>query len=348
MPYVRPALPVSLLSLVCLAAVGLGARPAAAQPAAQSAAQTTAATAAVAEGRFVRALTEHRLGNDTAAVRLLDAALALRPGDAAVLDALAEVYADLGRPTDALYHAGLAAAAAPAEAAVVLRLGTLQAAAGQREAALASVEAARRLAPTDAATLDALAGLHAAAGRADAESEALEARTALGATPEHWLRLAALYRDAREPGLEAAALRAADRLAPNTPAVRARLAASDPAPSAAVPAVPVPGDASPFASADAALAVAAADPRRLDAWAAALDALARTADPRAGDTADEATLLFPTVPSVLAPAAEAYLAAGRASDAARVARAGLAALADAGASADLRARLDRALAAATR
>ena len=60
-----------------------------------------------------------------------------------------------------------------------------------------------------------------------------------------------------------------------------------------------------------ALAIVAADPRRLDAWADALTALAAAADPRAAETADEATLLFPTVPSILAPAAEAYLAAGR-------------------------------------
>jgi hypothetical protein len=106
-------------------------------------------------------------------------------------------------------------------------------------------------------------------------------------------------------------------------------------------------------SADDALAVVAADPRRLDAWAVALDALVRTADPRTGDTADEATLLFPTVPSVLAPAAEAYLAAGRPADAAEAAARGLAALDaatapedDPASSAALRARLERALAAA--
>ena len=314
------------------------------------------AALAAAEGRFVRALTDHFLENDSAAVRHLDRLLATRPGDGAVLDALAETYAALDQPTDALYHAGLAAAALPGEASVHARLGALQAGSGQRDAARASIETAVRLRPTDALALAALADLHAAAGRTDAEREALEALVAVGETPAAYLRLAALYHAAREPGLEHAALRAADRLAPNTPAIRTRLAertsGGTGTPVAAPPSPPTAG-ADALASADDALAVVAGDPRRLDAWAAALAALARAADPRAGETADEATLLFPTVPSVLAPAAEAYLAAARPADAARAARAGLAALdatrdtATDAATQSLRSRLDRALAAAS-
>lgn len=313
----------------------------------QAGAPPAEASQATAEGRLIRALTEHHLGNDSAAVRHLDAVLALRPGDGAALDALAEAYTALGRPTDALYHAGLAAAASPDEPAVHARLGALLVAAGQPDAALARYETARRLSPTDAATLLALADLHAAAGRGPAEREALEALVAVGETSGAWLRLATLYAAAREDELELAALRAAVRLAPGDPTARARLRAFVLDRIDAPPSTPVALPPAGAASADEALAVVAADPRRLDAWAAALDALARTADPRAGDTADEATLLFPTVPSVLAPAADAYLAAGRPSDAARAARSGLTAL---GAlpsgdpiAAALRARFDRVL-----
>ena len=76
-------------------------------------------------------------------------------------------------------------------------------------------------------------------------------------------------------------------------------------------------------AADALLDALADDPRDLAGWALALEALARTADPRAGATADDALLLFPTVPAVLAPAAEAYAAAGRRADAVATAQRGL-------------------------
>lgn len=310
------------------------------------------AGAAAAEGRLVRALTEHHLGNDSAAVRHLDAVLALRPGDGAALDALAEAYATLGRPTDALYHAGLAVAAAPSEAAVHARLGALLAAAGQREAALAAYESARRLSPTDAATLHALAGLHAAAGRSAAEQEVLESLVRVDESAATWRRLALLHDAAGDPARAAVARRAESRLAPGGASSGPLSARPTGVSGASTEALPAPEAPAAVWTADEALAVVGADPRRLDAWAAALDALARTADPRAGDTADEATLLFPTVPSILAPAADAYLAAGRPGDAARAARAGLAALAARPAgdvvAADLRARFDRVLAATSR
>ena len=292
-----------------------------------AAAQTPAdAVRAQAEGRLVRGLTEHALGNDSAAVRLYEEAAALAPGSAGPLDALAEAYTALGRPTDALYHAGLAVAAAPENAGVRRRLGSLQVAAGQRDAGLATLEQARRLSPTDAATLSALAALYRDTGRTADERAALEA---LPPTATTLLRLAETAPDAES---RQAALSAATRLAPGDPRVRAWIVQN------AMPAAPV-GDSAPAGSADAALVIVAADPRRLDSWAEALTALASARDPRAGTTADDATLLFPTVPSVLAPAAEAYLAAGRPTDAARTARAGLAAL-DAAPDAALRARLD--------
>lgn len=313
--------------LLALAALG-AAPPAHAQP---RAAPTPAGIQAEAEGHLVRSLTALALGNDSAAVRHAESALALVPGSAAPLDLLAEAYEALGRPTDALYHAGLAAAAAPDEAGVALRLARLQAASGQAAAALASAERARRLSPADAGALALVARLYAAAGRPADEQAALEDLAARYGDPAVWQRLAAVY----------------DRSGAPDQALAARRAAGLPAPTAPAPTAPPGPAASPSVlSADEALAIVADDPRRLDAWAAALAALAAAQDPRAGDTADEATLLFPTLPSILAPAAEAYLAAGRPADAARTARAGLAAL---GASdPPLRARLDRALAASSR
>ena len=313
--------------LLALAALG-AAPPAHAQP---RAAPTPAGIQAEAEGHLVRSLTALALGNDSAAVRHAESALALVPGSAAPLDLLAEAYEALGRPTDALYHAGLAAAAAPDEAGVALRLARLQAASGQAAAALASAERARRLSPADAGALALVARLYAAAGRPADEQAALEDLAARYGDPAVWQRLAAVY----------------DRSGAPDQALAARRAAGLPAPTAPAPTAPPGPAASPSVlSADEALAIVADDPRRLDAWAAALAALAAAQDPRAGDTADEATLLFPTLPSILAPAAEAYLAAGRPADAARAARAGLAVL---GASdPPLRARLDRALAASSR
>ena len=318
--------------LLALAALG-AAPPAHAQP---RAAPTPAGIQAEAEGHLVRSLTALALGNDSAAVRHAESALALVPGSAAPLDLLAEAYEALGRPTDALYHAGLAAAAAPSEAGVALRLARLQAASGQAAAALASAERARRLSPADAGALALVARLYAAAGRPADEQAALEDLAARYGDRAVWQRLAAVYDRSGAPDQALAARRAAGLPVPAVPAPTV------PAPTAP----PGPAASPPVLSADEALAIVADDPRRLDAWAAALAALAAAQDPRAGDTADEATLLFPTLPSILAPAAEAYLAAGRPADAARTARAGLAVL---GASdPPLRARLDRALAASSR
>ncbi|MGB3543008.1 hypothetical protein, partial [Rubrivirga sp.] len=58
-----------------------------------------------------------------------------------------------------------------------------------------------------------------------------------------------------------------------------------------------------------------ADPRAVDAWVEVLRAMAQAGDARAGETADDALLLFGSVPSVLVGAAEAYVAADRGADA---------------------------------
>lgn len=341
-----------------LLALALWAAPLAAQPAGDAASRRAAA-----EGRFVRALTAHRLGDDSTAARVLDEVLRERPDDPAVLDARAEVALELGDAPAALYYAAQAATHAPDEAAIHLRLAQALRETGDVGGAIRALDAARRLDPTDPAPLVALVDLHAEAGDAEAEREALEALVRIGDTPAARLRLSALYERSGDLDRARAEARAALRLAPGEPAVRRRLDAlngvpkADPA--ARRPATSGPAGASGEAlysagryeeAADALLDVVGDDPRRIDAWALALDALAQTADPRAGATADDALLLFPSVPSVLAPAAEAYLAAGRAADARAAAERGLIALDVLGAAAPdaaaLRTRLQRTLDAA--
>ena len=140
-------------------------------------------------------------------------------------------------------------------------------------------------------------------------------------------------------------------------ATRARARADRIAPRAAPPLVPAPPDRSaPPAvaegdppgleayragryaeAADALLDALDADPRQLDAWPFALDALTRASDARAGDTAELAVLLYPTVPAILVPAAEAFAALGRTQEARDAAEAALRTLGAAG-DAALRAR----------
>ncbi|MDT0630972.1 tetratricopeptide repeat protein [Rubrivirga litoralis] len=349
MPLPRPA----LLALV-LGAAGA----AAAQP------RDAAEQRAYVEGRFVRALTFHAVGDDGAAAAALDEVLALRPDDPAVYDARAEVALARGEAADALFYAERAAALAPASADVRLGLARALDRAGRPVEAVEAAEAARSLAPDDPAVWEELAGLYARAGRGDAEREALAAGVRLHDTAAARLRLSALYERAGDAEAALDAARAAQRLAPDDPTARRRVAAlaAPPRPDATADAAPpaaeggaVGGEAAVGQTAeggaesvDALLATVEADPRRLDVWARALQALAASGDPRAGAVADDALLLFPAVPAVATPAAEAYFAAGRPADARRAAeraRAALDAQGDAPDADDLRARLDRVLAA---
>ena len=326
--------------LLALLVTGAGA---AAQPGGDAAERR-----AYVEGRFVRALTFHAVGDEGAAAAALDEVLELRPDDPAAYDARAEVALARGETTDALFYAERAVALAPDAAPLRLGLARALAGAGRPRDAVGAAEAARDLAPDDPAVWEALAGLYARTDQPEAEREALTAWTRLDDTAPARLRLSSLY----EADGDGAAARdqalAARRLAPGDPAVLRRLATLDrPAPAAQAPAAPPRPDAATNAEGgvDALLAVVEADPRRLDVWARALQALAASADPRAGAVADDALLLFPAVPAVAAPAAEAYLAAGRSADARRAAERALAALGDAPDADALRARLDRVLAA---
>ena len=344
MPPPRPTRPLALAVVLAFAAPAAAAQPNAAERQAR------------VEGLFVRALTAHAAGDDTAAAAALDEVLALRPGDPAVYDARAEVALARGETADALFYAERAAALAPGAGPFHLRLAQTRALAGQTAAALDAAETARALSPGDPAVWEALAGLYAQAGRDDAERDALVAWVRLDDTAAARLRLSALHEAAGDDAAALANALAARRLAPSDPAVLRRLAALRPEPAPPRPdaASNAEGEAVAGGAAasdvDALLRTVEADPRRLDAWADALEALAAAGDPRAGTVADDALLLFPAVASVAAPAAEAYLAADRPADARRAAERALTAL-DAmgdgvpGQDADaLRARLRRVLA----
>ena len=360
LPSPRPTLSVPLAALVA-GTVALVA-PATAQ---------TAGARATAEGRFIRALTAQALDDDATALRLVDEVLAEVPGDPTVLLLRAELAAS---PADAVYYARQSADAAPGRADVWLGLADALRAAGQPAEAARALAAAERLAPDDLDVLVAAAELAAEQNDAGREREVLGRLVRVGDTVAARLRLSALAEAAGDRDGALAQAQAAARLDPSEPAVRRRLAELAPAPATAASAAmatgrpagagsteaPSPTDtagptdgAALFAAgryadaAEALLAEVDRDPRRIEGWSLALQALARTADPRAGAVADDALLLFSSVPSVVAGAAEAYAAAGRADDARATAQRGLDALArlgddvpDAG---PLRARLDAVL-----
>lgn len=311
---------------------------------------TTAASAqsgvdARLEGRFVRALTAVAVEDFETARETLDQILEAAPDDASVLAVRAEVAGGLGATADAVYYARRATEAAPDDAAAWLALASALADAGQLPDAAAAADRAVALDPQSLDALTAAAEIAARTGDAAAERDALAALVGVGDTPAARLRLSTLAERAGDRAEALAQAQAAARLAPAEPAVARRLAdlrgEARPAPPASAPESDGTDDV------DALLAQVDADPRRVDLWARALDALAASADPRAGATADDALLLFPSVPAVLASAAEAYAAAGRADDARTTAQRGLDALAllgddlpDAGA---LRLRLDAVL-----
>ncbi len=309
-------------------------------------AQASDAAQAKAEGRFVRALTAQALGDGPAAADVLDEILAATPGDPTVLLLRAEVAAT---PADAVYYARRSADAAPGRADVWLGLARSLRGAGQPAAAADALGTAQRLAPDDVDVLLAVVEL-AAEQRDDArERDALQRLVQIGDTAGARLRLSALAQAAGDLDQALGHARAAARLAPSDPAVGRRLAELErPATGTPVAAAPTPAPppstdppapaasgtdgAALFAAgqyaqaADALLAELDDDPRRVGTWALALQALARTADPRAGATADDALLLFSSVPAVVVGAAEAYAAAGRDGDARDTAQRGLDAL----------------------
>ena len=313
-------------------------------------------------GRFVRALTAVAVEDYETARTTLDEILETAPDDGAVLAVRAEVAGRLGDAADAVYFARRATDAAPDEPAGWLGLAAALREAGQPDEAAGALDRALALAPTDLDALTAAADLAAERGDAEAEREALGALVRVGDTVAARLRLSALAERAGDRDEALAQARAAARLAPSETAVARRLVElsdatrpSSPTPTAPTTSAsgPADGGAALFEAgryaeaADALLAEIDADPRQLELWALALQALAQTADPRAGSTADDALLLFSSAPAVVTAAAEAYAAAGRLDDARDAARQGLGALDLVGDTlpdaAALRARLDAVL-----
>lgn len=217
-----------------------------------------------------------------APTRAQDAPQRLSPAEAEPLfiAALADLY--MGDPARAATRLSDVLTAHPDDPVVLDALAEAYLAQGLSTEALYHVELAATLAPGDARIQFRLADAYEASG------DAIRAQQA---------------RDA------------ARRLQPDAPPSPAAL--PPPTRSSAVASEPeLPGEAAYRAgryaeAVDALLIVVDEDPRQMTAWALALDALARTSDARAGDTADLALLLYPSVPSILVPAAEALKSAGR-------------------------------------
>ena len=266
-------------------------------------------------------------GDLEAAAASYAAATATPTADPAPLVALAELYARLGRPAEerrtleTLLSYGETTAAR-------LRLAALAEAAGEPAEAARHLAVAAALDPGEPSVWRRLAEARAAAGdaagAADAQARAdrLDPAAALAAPPADDGDLDALGADALLARLTTA-LNRADGTPPDAGALAEALALSDRLLDVA-PRRPdvlaATGEAAALAGDDAAAAdrlvdAVRADPRQLGAWELSLTVLARSGDARAGEHADEATLLFGSVPRIVGAAALAYAAAGRDADA---------------------------------
>ena len=229
-----------------------------------------------------------------------------------LIRALSDLYQ--GDPARAITSLSTVLEAHPGDPVVLDVLAEAYHADGQLAQALYHAELAAERAPQDAAILHRLADLYAASGDAPRAAQTRER---------------------------------ADRIAPRPASIATRPAPADaPARPAPLPPAETSGEiagleayrAGRYAdAANALLEALDADPRQLDAWPLALDALTRTSDARAGDTADLAVLLYPTVPAILVPAAEAFAALGRTDEARDAATSALRVLGESG-DAELRAR----------
>ncbi|MEM0962892.1 MAG: tetratricopeptide repeat protein [Bacteroidota bacterium] len=293
-------------------------------------AQSASREAASLQGQFVRAMTARALGDDSTAVGALDLILRQRPDDPAVLALRAEVALDTGSPADAVFFADRAVSVAPDQPDVWRVLASAYQASGQVTEATAAFDRARQLAPDDLDTLLALLDLATSQADEQTEREVLQELVRIGDTVAARLRLSVLAERAGDADDALAQAEAAALLAPAEPAVRRRLddlgetGSTTPVASASGTEL---FEAGRYAEAADALLVTVEDnPRDLEAWDLALRSLAETADPRAAQVADDALLLFGSVPSILASAAEAYASIGRSDDARSAAQRGLDAL----------------------
>lgn len=273
-------------------------------------AQTAEGSAARAQGQFVQALTALVLQDDSAAVKAADAVLERSPNDPTVLTLRADVARRLGATTDAVYYAERAAAAGGDARAFLVLAQSLQDA-GRLVEASRALEDARSLAPDDLDVLVTSVGLAVEQQDSDAERSALLDLIRLGDTVAARLRLSRLAETAGDLEDARAQAQAAARLSPSEPAVARRLSdlTVPPTSRSAAAVTSAGGDIEDL------LNQVDANPRQVDVWAQLLQTLAQASDARAGATADDALLLFGSVPSVLVGAAEAYASAGRTADA---------------------------------
>lgn len=235
-----------------------------------------------AEQAFVRGMTRAYVGDYEAAIQQYERALELRPGEAAVLAALAEAHEAEGDASTALYFAARAVEAAPTEPSVAHHLARLQVQAGETDAAIQTYRRLLALDPDDVGALEALAAL-------DPADAALRDR------------LAGLHR-AQSGEAKAADLDAEptddDLLLTGERRFR---------------------DGDWAGAAEALQQALAADPLHPPAWAQLVEAHVRSGNPEAAlDAADEAMLLFPGQVALVRAAALAHAAAGRPGEAVRL------------------------------
>lgn len=120
-----------------------------------------------AEQLLVRGLTRAYIGDHAGALDLYQQALRLLPQEPAVFAALAEAYAALSRPNEALYHAAEAVRLAPTEAAYPAQLARLYLDQGSTAEALAVWTDWLRQSPADPQALYQSARLLVQLGRLD-------------------------------------------------------------------------------------------------------------------------------------------------------------------------------------
>ncbi len=272
--------------LLALVALSLSLPAAAQRPASDS------LQALRAEQAFVSGMTRAYAGDHEAAIRQYERALELRPGEAAVLAALAEAHEAEGHGATALYFAAQAAEAAPAEPSLARHLARLQAEAGETAAAAETYRALLALEPDDLDALESLLALEPA-------DAALRDRLAAlrGDEPEAPPPASPPKHDPED-----------DRFLAGERSIEQ-------------------GD---WAGAAEALAQALADdPLHPARWAQLVDAHVRSGEAEAAlEAADEARLLFPGQVALVRAAALAHAAAGRSDEAVRLFEDALGLLAD--------------------
>lgn len=141
-----------ILIVLCVTTVGIVA-PASAQRKPVS----DASVAVQAKEIFVKGMTRAYIGDNESAIGFFERALELRPGEGAILAALAEAHEAEGDMTTALFYAARAVEASPTEASTYRHLAGLQITAGETAAAVSSYQRLLELTPRDLRALTSLA-----------------------------------------------------------------------------------------------------------------------------------------------------------------------------------------------